>query len=57
VHQIPIQLETAAALQNFLRFGLVFPEIRCGGAGFESIQFFFGVIGFKDSSADRRRVC
>jgi hypothetical protein len=57
VHQIPIQLETAAALQNFLRFGLVFPEIGRGGAGFEAVQLFFRAGGFKDSSADRRRVC
>jgi len=36
-HQLAILFETAAALQDFLRFGLVLPEIGGGGAGFEAV--------------------
>jgi hypothetical protein len=53
--QIAILLQTAAALEDFLRFGLVFPEIGRGGARLETRQFFFGTGGFKDSPANRRR--
>ena len=55
--QIAILLEPAAALQHFLGVGLVLPEIRRGGARLEAGQFFVRAGGFKDSSADRQRVC
>jgi hypothetical protein len=35
-HQLAILLEAAAALQDFLRFGLIFPEIGRGGALLEA---------------------
>jgi hypothetical protein len=55
--EIAILFEPSAALQNPLRFDLVFPEVRGDGASFESGQFFGGFGGLKDSSADRQRVC
>jgi len=55
--EITVLLETAAALQDLLGFGLVFPEIGGGGAGFETVQLFVWAGGLKDSSADRQRVC
>ncbi len=56
-HQLAVLLQAAAALQYFLRFELVFPEVRRGGAGFEAGQFVSGVGGFKDNSANRSPVC
>ena len=56
-HQVAILLEPAAALQDFLRFDLVLPEVGRGGARFEAGQFFVRAGGFKDSSADRQRAC
>jgi len=55
--EIAILLEPAAALQDFLRLGLVLPEVGRGGFGFELGQFLFGAGGLKDSSADRRLSC
>jgi hypothetical protein len=55
--EIAILLQAAAALLDFLRFSLIFPEIGRGGAGFEAGQFFVWSSGFKDSSADPRRAC
>jgi hypothetical protein len=55
--QIAILLEAAASLLDFLRFGLILPEIGRGGAGFEAGQLFVWSSGFKDSSADPRRAC
>jgi hypothetical protein len=52
-----VLLQPPAALQDSLRFRLVFPELRGGRASFEAGQFFFGARRFKDSSADPRRVC
>jgi hypothetical protein len=57
VHEIAVLFEAAAALQDFLRFSLILPEIGRGGASFESVQFVFGAGGFKDSSGGWRRVC
>jgi hypothetical protein len=34
--EVALLLEAAAALQDLLRFGLVFPEIGSGGARFEA---------------------
>ena len=31
-HEVVILFETAAALQDFLRFGLILPEVGRGGA-------------------------
>ena len=56
-HQIAILFEAAAALQDSLRFGLVFPEIGRSGARLEAGQLVFGAGGFKDSSGDRQRAC
>ena len=55
--QFAVLFQPAAALQDFLRFGLVFPEIRGGGERFETRQLFVGAGRFKDSSADPQRVC
>jgi hypothetical protein len=55
--QVAILLQPAAALQDLLRFGLVFPEIGRGGARLEAVQFVCGSRRLKDSSADRWRVC
>jgi len=57
LNQLAILLEATAALQDLLRFRLVLPEIRRGRAVLEPGQFFVGAGGFKDSSADPRRVC
>jgi hypothetical protein len=56
-HEIAILLHAAAALQRLLRFGLILPELGCGGAGLEAGQLFVESGGFKDSSADRQRAC
>ncbi len=56
-HEIAVLLQTAAALQDLLRFSLVFPEIWGGGAGFETVQLFVWAGGLKDSSADQQRAC
>ncbi len=55
--QIAILLQPAAALQDLLGFGLVFPEIGRGDARLEAGQFFVGTCGLKDSSAGRQRAC
>jgi hypothetical protein len=55
--QIAILLEPAAALQGFLRFGLIFPEVWRGGARLEAVQFFVGAGDLKDSSVDPQRAC
>jgi len=54
--EVEILFEPAAALQHFLRVGLVLPEIGRRGARLEAGQFLRGFGGFKDSSADRQRV-
>jgi hypothetical protein len=54
-HQVAVLLEPFAALQDLLRFGLVFPEVGRGRLVLEAGQFFVGAGGFKDSSADRQR--
>jgi hypothetical protein len=56
-HQIAILFEPAAALQDPLRFGLIFPEVWRGGARLEAVQFFVGAGDLKDSSADPQRAC
>jgi hypothetical protein len=55
--QVAILLEATATLLDFLRFGLILPEIGRGGASFEAGQLFVWSSGFKDSSADPRRAC
>jgi hypothetical protein len=55
--EIAVLFEAPAALQDALGFGLILPEIGGGGPRLEACQFFFGACGFKDSSADRQRVC
>jgi hypothetical protein len=57
VNQIAVLLKPPPALEDLLRVGLILPEIRRGRAALEAGQFFVGVGGFKDSSADPRRVC
>jgi hypothetical protein len=56
-NEIEILFQPTPALQDLLGIALVLPEIRRGGARFEAGQFLFGFGGFKDSSADRQRVC
>ena len=55
--ELAVLFEAAAALQDALRFGLVFPEVGRGGARLETVQFVSGVSAFKDSSADRQHGC
>jgi len=55
-HELAVLFEAAAALQDALGFGLVFPEVGRGGARLEAGQFIRGVSAFKDSSADRQPV-
>ena len=57
MQQIAILLQTPAALQDSLRFGLIFPEVGGAGASFDSGQFVVGSCGFKDSYADPQRAC
>jgi len=57
VHQIAVLLQPPPALEDLLRVGLILPEIRRGRAALEAGQFFVRAGGFKDSSADPRRVC
>jgi len=54
-HEVAILLDPAAALEDFLGFGLVLPEIGGCGPGFDAGEFFFGLGRFKDSYADRQR--
>jgi len=56
-HEIAILFQAATALQELLRFGLVFPEIGRGGARLQAVQFVSRAGGFKDSSVARQRVC
>ena len=55
--QVAILFQPLAALQHFLGFGLILPEIGGGGARLQAGQFLLRAGGFKDSSADRRRAC
>jgi len=55
--KLAVLFQAPATLQHTLRFGLVLPEVRGSGARFETIQFFSGVSGLKDSSIDRQRAC
>jgi len=55
-NQLDFFLDTAAALQGFLRLDLVVPELRRGRARFYLRELVAGACGFKDSSADRRSV-
>jgi hypothetical protein len=53
--QIAVLLQAPAALEDLLRFGLIFPEVRVSGPGLELGQFGIGAGGFKDSSAGLQR--
>jgi hypothetical protein len=55
--ELTILLEPAAALEDFLCLGLVFPEIGGGSARLEAGQFLIGFGTLKDSSADRQLAC
>jgi hypothetical protein len=54
--QLDFLFDATAPLEDFLRFQLVVPEIRCRGAGFYLRELVLGASGFKDSSADQRSV-
>jgi hypothetical protein len=54
-NQLNFFFETAAALEDFLGFGLVIPEVRGRSAGFYLSEFFPGASGLKDNSGDLRR--
>jgi len=56
-NEIAILLDAAAALLDFLRFRLILPEVRSGGAYVEAGQFFVRPGLLKDSSADRQPAC
>jgi hypothetical protein len=53
-HQIAIELQASATLEDLLCVGLVFPEIGESGAGLDAGQFVVGSGCFKDSYADRQ---
>jgi hypothetical protein len=53
--ELAVLFEAPAALQDFLRFGLIFPEIGRGSARLEAGQFFLRTRRFKDSSGDPPR--
>jgi hypothetical protein len=55
-NQLDFFLDTAAALQGFLRLDLVVPEVRRGRASLYLRELVAGACGFKDSSANRRSV-
>ena len=55
--QIAVLFQAFTALLHFLGFSRVFPEVGGGGARLQAGQFLLRAGGFKDSSADRRRVC
>jgi hypothetical protein len=52
--EIDVLSETAAALEDLLRFRLVAPEVRRADALLEAGDFLFGTSGLKDNSAGRR---
>jgi hypothetical protein len=54
VAQLDVFTQAAAALQGFLGFRLVLPEIGRGDAGFERGEFVGRGSPVKDSSGDRR---
>jgi hypothetical protein len=54
--QLAVLPQAPAALLDFLRVGLILPEVRRRRAGVETGQFLVGVRRLKDSSADRQRV-
>jgi hypothetical protein len=56
IDEIAILLEPFPALEHLLCFGLVVPEVGSCGARLEPRQLVLWAGGFKDSSADRRRV-
>jgi hypothetical protein len=53
--EVAIFFEAAAPLEQLLRAGLVFPEIRVSDALFDPGELVGGSGGVKDSSAGRRR--
>jgi hypothetical protein len=54
-NQLDFFFDAAAALEDFLRFGLVTPEIRGRCPGFYLRELFCGAGGLKDNSGDLRR--
>jgi hypothetical protein len=54
-NQLDFFFDAAAALEDFLRFALVTPEVRGRGAGFYLGELFCGAGGLKDNSGDLRR--
>jgi hypothetical protein len=52
--EVAILLEPPAALQELLRRGLVFPEIRFGNFRLDGGQLGLELRGVKDSSGDRK---
>jgi hypothetical protein len=55
IAQPGIVLQPAPPLQQLLRRGLIFPEVRFGDALFYARELVRGAGGVKDSSADRMR--
>jgi hypothetical protein len=53
--EVPILLEAAAPLEQLLRGGLVFPEVRLADLRLYGSELGFELGGVKDSSAGRRR--
>jgi hypothetical protein len=55
VAEVAIVLESPAALKEFLRGGLILPEVGIGYSRFDFREFFGGLGSVKDSSAGRWR--
>jgi hypothetical protein len=54
-NQLDFFFDAAAALEDFLRFGLVIPEVWGRGPGFYLRELFCWAGGLKDNSGDPRR--
>jgi hypothetical protein len=54
-NQIDFFFDAAAALEDFLRFGLITPEVRGRCAGFYLRELLGGAGGLKDNSGDPQR--
>jgi hypothetical protein len=54
-NQLDFFFDAAAALEDFLRFGLITPEVRGRCAGFYLRELFCRASGLKDNSGDPLR--
>jgi hypothetical protein len=54
--QLPVFIDPAATLEDFLCVGLIVPEVGCGRQRLYLRKFGLETGNVKDNSADRRRV-